>query len=410
MKPRAALTAAEVTALHADLERRLESIGLTSQPEIALRMLALASDARSEVHDWAKVIRTDPATAARVLRLANSAYFAQRKPVTSVDRACLVLGLERLKAVALGFHLTRAAGVPGVEGVSRNVWGQSVFRACLACETSRVIAPALVAEAFVIGLMLDAGIPLMARLLGEPYVALFSSCPCPASLYRREFDELPFTHIDTVAAMARRWRLPELISKPLEWHHTRPSQLAHTEPPQRLHRIAFVAGLVELSIDTDAPTPPRDAALSGIPAGQRVLAVSNDELTRIVEGARTEYSATIEMFSDIAQRVANVDALGDAVHVALTKAVDATIETSLRSEENTAADRLMIGQSSIELHREPDGAAVAFLFDSRGQRLLAHRFRTSEETALSLCEALGIDRPTGDVLARVQDALRRLAA
>lgn len=410
MKPRSTLTGSDIVLLQQDLEGRLESVGITTQPEIALRMVKLARDPDAQLQDWAKVIRNDPATSGRLLRLANSAFFAQRQKVTSIDRACLVLGLERLKAVAMGFHLCRAAGARGTDAIARRVWGQSLFRACLACEAARVLAPSLVSEAFVMGLMLDAGVPLMARLLGDTYVELYEKCPSPAMLYKREFDELPYTHVDVLAAIVKRWRLPDLLAKPMEWHHTRPAQLSHNEGPQRLHRIAYVAGLVELPIEADKPLPPPPERLDGLAAGQRVLGVSEEELKRIIGSARTEYEVTSEMFSGVAAAIRNPDGLAEAVHVALAKAVDATLETGLRLEDSTTAERFVLGASSIELHRSEDGAAVAYLFDSRGQRLLAHRFRPADESARTLCEALGVERPASDVLARVQDAIKRLAA
>ncbi|MBK9189149.1 MAG: HDOD domain-containing protein [Phycisphaerales bacterium] len=410
MKPRAELSASEIDSVREQLNRRLDGVGIASQPEVAMRLLSLAGDPKAELQDWAKVLRNDPAVSARVMKLANSAFFAQRKPVTNLDRACLVMGLERLKAIALGFHLSRAAGVSGVESIARQVWGQSIFRACLACSAARITAPGLVPEAFITGLMLDAGIPLMARLHGDSYVELFESTPCPATLLRREMELYPFTHVDIIAVLAKRWRFPDLLAKPLDWHHTRPASNAQVDLPQRLHRIAFVAGIVELNI---SPGKKLDETMLVNPhaiTGQKILGISEQELSRLITTARGEYELAIDLFSDMAQSVTDMAKLAESVHLALSSAVDSTIESAFRAEVAAAGDRLTIGQSSIELHRADDGTGVAYLYDSAGKRLLAHRFRTAEETARTLCEALGVERPTPEVLARVQTALRRLAA
>jgi len=410
MKPRAELSASEIETLREQLNRRLDGIGIASQPEVAMRLLSLASDVKAELQDWSKVLRTDPAVSARVMRLANSAFFAQRKPVTNLDRACLVLGLERLKAIALGFHLSRAVGVNGVDSVARRVWGQSIFRACLACSAARITAPGLVPEAFITGLMLDAGIPLMARLMGDGYVALYDTTPCPATLLRREMELFPYTHVDIIAVLAKRWRFPELLAKPLDWHHTRPSGSGQSDSPQRLHRIAFVAGIVELNIDPDKQFAPETPIAPAAITGQKILGISDAELSRVITTARGEYELAIDLFKDIAHGVADMSRLAESVHLALSAAVDQTIETAIRAESAAAGDRLTFGQTAIELHRADDGTGVAYLYDSAGKRLLAHRFRMAEETARTLCESLGVERPTPDVLTRVQEALRRLAA
>src|SRR5205823_4861273 len=78
-----------------------------------------------------EIIRADAALAGRVLRLANCAFFAQRQPITNLDRSCVLLGVDRLKSVALGFYLSRAAAGDPRQSLSRRIWGQSVYRACL---------------------------------------------------------------------------------------------------------------------------------------------------------------------------------------------------------------------------------------------------------------------------------------
>ena len=53
------------------------------------------------------------------------------------------------------------------------------LRSLRAAATAPKNAPALVPEAFVIGLMLDAGVPLMSRPVGDAYPALYTECPSP---------------------------------------------------------------------------------------------------------------------------------------------------------------------------------------------------------------------------------------
>src|SRR5689334_2751536 len=105
MKPRSELSGAEVDDLLGALEGRLHTVGIESQPEVAARIVELVSDPDAGLRQYADVVRADAALSGRLLRLANSAFFAQREPVTSLDRACVLLGLDRLKAVSLGFQL-----------------------------------------------------------------------------------------------------------------------------------------------------------------------------------------------------------------------------------------------------------------------------------------------------------------
>ena len=45
------------------------------------------------------------ALSARLLEMANAAMYAQREPVTTIKRAVTLMGLRRIRMVALGFQL-----------------------------------------------------------------------------------------------------------------------------------------------------------------------------------------------------------------------------------------------------------------------------------------------------------------
>jgi len=419
VKPRHELTTAEVGELHASLEHQLARIGVDSRPEVALRMLDLLNDPGSCLHDFARVVRADHAVSGRVLRLANSAFFGQRTPVTSLDRACLVLGLERLKSIALGFHLSRAAAGGDQQALGRAVWGQSVLRGCLAAALARVSAPALAAEAFVVGLMLDAGIPLMFRLVGEPFAALWKAGLTPGALHRRETEMLGFTHIDVVGALARRWRLPDLLALPIERHHVRPPDPVRDARPadrptdrkeegvQRLHRIAYVVGMLDLGPAAGAPALTMDTP--GVSTATRVLGIGEPEMAAAVRKSGEEYAATLELFAEIASGLGPIDEVMERVQLDMVRAVDMQLEASLRAETEAVPARMVIGGQSIEIVREAQGP-IAYLYDSHGQRLLTHRFSTGTLDAPALAEAFGLDLVDPLDADRVAAYVRGLAA
>ena len=411
MKQRNLLSASEVKELHQNLDSRMEKVGIESQPEVVLRLLDLSTRRDAQLLDYAKVIKADHAISGRVLKLSNSALFAQRTPVTNLERACLLLGIERLKAVSLGFHLSRAASAGGEKEISRQVWGQSVFRACMAAEAARQIAPSLVAEAFVVGLMMDAGIPLMRRLLGDSYAATFAECAAPTALYRREFDTLPFTHVDVVTTLVRKWRFPELLARPLELHHTRPAETAKDDPVSRLHRIAYVVGSLALEqSDPGHASLMHAAQAGGIVTAQRVLRVNDEEMAKVVQGAVNEYQVLIDVFAEVASAVGNLEELAGRIQTGLINALDRGVVESLAKEAAPTSNRLVVRGQFIEIVREPDGALVAFVSDATGQRVVSHRLSRSGETPQSLCDALGLESPGGDDATRIAERLKLLAA
>jgi HD-like signal output (HDOD) protein len=82
---------------------RFASAELPPLSVTANRLLALLSDPELDICDLAGVIDQDPPLAARIIGLANAAYFSPRKPVVNVYQAILrVLGLDFVRNLALG--------------------------------------------------------------------------------------------------------------------------------------------------------------------------------------------------------------------------------------------------------------------------------------------------------------------
>src|SRR5215471_16201053 len=103
MKP--AATAAD-TAIVADLDRSLtdNDLHLPSLPEVALKIRNALANEEVSVAEIARLIGSDPALAARIVRIANSALFYRgSKPITSVSAAVSQLGHRMVRNVALSY-------------------------------------------------------------------------------------------------------------------------------------------------------------------------------------------------------------------------------------------------------------------------------------------------------------------
>ena len=100
---------------------------LPTLPERHQRILDLiAGD--EDLGKIAGLIEEDPSLTAAVLRLANSAFYAQRKPVTSVKRAVVVLGMNVLKDVVLSLGILDSfVRMGGDRGGSRSCGSMQLF-------------------------------------------------------------------------------------------------------------------------------------------------------------------------------------------------------------------------------------------------------------------------------------------
>jgi hypothetical protein len=262
----------------------------------------------------------------------------------------------------------------------------------------------------VIGLMMDAGLPIMTSLLKDEFRSLRDQKLSPGRQARVEYDTLPFTHVDVMTALMHKWKLPELLVKPIELHHTKPPETRKDDPLSRLHRVAYVVGLIELESSGEGVKPVNETT-PGVKTAQRILTLTDGELEATVTASVNEYSLTSEMFKEIADGLTNLDELMDTVQRSLVEAVDSVIEADLVSgEEGKPIERLVFQGRSLELSCDEDGLATVYLVDSQGTRLVSHRFVPAQARLQEICEALGLEAAPPAELDKLQQSVRRLAA
>ena len=72
---------------------------LPTLPQVAQRVVALSQDPNTSYRDLKTVILPDPPLAAKVMMMANSAFFHRRKQAKTLEEAIFTIGLNNLVAI-----------------------------------------------------------------------------------------------------------------------------------------------------------------------------------------------------------------------------------------------------------------------------------------------------------------------
>ncbi|MDY6954391.1 MAG: HDOD domain-containing protein, partial [Thermodesulfobacteriota bacterium] len=187
----------------------LEAVGdLPPMSEAMHKARKVLADPNSSFKDLAIVFVTDQAIAARVLKLANSAYYGLSNQVSSIQHAAVVLGyrtLGELVTVASSSELmNKALNGYGLE--SGALWQHSLAVAFGSKFIAGKKAPALVNDAFAAGLIHDAG-----KLILDDYIVerreAFSACLSGdhGVLVRAEKEVLGVDHAEIASEICNKW-------------------------------------------------------------------------------------------------------------------------------------------------------------------------------------------------------------
>jgi HD-like signal output (HDOD) protein len=183
---------------------------LPTMPEVASRLLKSFDDDNVGLAQIASLIEKDPALAAKVLRLANTAHYSPSRQVSSVMDAAHALGMETLRNLSMAACLSGA--FPKVQGLDRTkFWRHSVATA----NYSRILARMLGTDgsvsdtAYLAGLMLRTGQLLMAADAPDQVQDVEDHATEPGSRFSLEEHRFGCTHADVTASLASRWHFPD---------------------------------------------------------------------------------------------------------------------------------------------------------------------------------------------------------
>jgi len=117
-----------------DVKRRIQEVyELPAIPDMASRILHLASDPDVNVKSVVEVVELDPSLAAQIVRYARSPFFGYRGKIDSVqDAIARVLGFDMAMNIALGIASGKSFTIPadGPLGL-KEFWRHSVYTAAL---------------------------------------------------------------------------------------------------------------------------------------------------------------------------------------------------------------------------------------------------------------------------------------
>lgn len=189
-----------------------------------VKVLETCNDPLASANDLKRVISLDPVLTGRVLRLINSAYYSLGKPITSLTRAIIMLGVNTVKNLALSFtvldNLNRKSSCLSFSADEfwRHSLGVGVIAKSLAA--LKGLAPTGQEEYFVAGLLHDLGkLPLYIQFPEEYYRVCQHVKRGQNALFQAEAGFLGVDHGAVGRIIAKKWRLGSTLVESLAYHH-----------------------------------------------------------------------------------------------------------------------------------------------------------------------------------------------
>ena len=283
-----------VSSTHTTPEELIsQTTELVSLPDIYVRIKSVIYDPDSTMTDVADVLSHDPAICARILKVANSAFFGVPSKVETVKAAIRLLGTQQVHDLVLAATITKTfPEIPDNLISMEDFWVNSVRCGLLAKLLAEQCNPRDGERLFLASLLHDMGHLIMYQTVPEESrEALISARQESRPLYLVEREIVGCDYGQVGAYLMESWNFPDTWVQALRYQN---------EPDEASQEFRFEASIMHLSVrlkdlDSDAGAAAEELARIK-PIAWEVTGLAEDVVEPLLIQADEQLGTAVEAF------------------------------------------------------------------------------------------------------------------
>ncbi len=192
-------------------------------PMVAMEVMTLSKSPDVSIKAISECIHRDPPLAAKVLKLANSAFYRRgTQEIDTLHRAILMMGLNEIINITTSVSVLSVLGTrdKGGESLRIKFWDHCVATGLIARHVDKKIRMKAQGREFVGGLLHDIGKIIFDEFFHEKFMEAHAlSIQRKCSMFEAEKEVLGTTHMEVGHFIAQKWGLPPYIADINLYHH-----------------------------------------------------------------------------------------------------------------------------------------------------------------------------------------------
>lgn len=261
-----------------ELEENLNScINLPSLPAVALRVIEASKDPDISLHEVSEIISSDPAISAKILKIANSPLYSQRRSLSNLREALSLLGFNASLTIALSFSLLRAFSNENADHES--YWKRSILSASIARLLGVRLRVIKLEDLFLASLLQDIGILVIQCLKESPYPHDNNQKLKHVERAKLEKNLLNVEHPAIGAWLLSSWKLPDYLVKSVLFSHSLNMNGDQRSADNTFHFCLNLSGtLADVWLDDN----PGELLLSVLNVTKNIFDYNEDEFNQLI--------------------------------------------------------------------------------------------------------------------------------
>jgi len=262
--------------------RRIKN--LPTIPGIVAKISRMVENPETSAAEIGRLISQDQVLSAKVLRMANSAFFGMSRKISSIAQALMILGFDVVKGLVL-----TSSVFDMIQKSMSGLWEHSIGCAAAAGAVAEALGRDDAEEILVAGLLHDLGkVVLALNLPGDLELIQEQTRSGRVFFHEAEAAVLNFHHGEIGQWLAEHWNLPDSLAEPMRLHHHPERAMICPEVTAIVHIADSVIRGWGFGYAGDALVPPISPAawkLLGLKPGdfKAILAILEPRLAHLSE-------------------------------------------------------------------------------------------------------------------------------
>lgn len=285
-----------------DFETLFGKIEIPALPASTTLLLSEATKEEPDLRRIEQIISTTQSLSAKVLRLINSPLYSLPNQISSVFHAINMLGMDRVREIALAFTMIEGVPRPGKDYFDHEAfWADSLLRALLARSFARIADPKRSDEAFTAMLLADVAVPVLIRNWEDQYEpALMRWANGEGRLDEIERELFKWDHGQAGAWILKKWNFPDNLVDLVS---------AHTLSLDEVEEMELTDSLaLPMAVASQGPSvlrPDVARAQRMMDAAKRAFGLDQNDLRQLIFDLQVELEDSRKLFEINADKTFN---------------------------------------------------------------------------------------------------------
>jgi diguanylate cyclase (GGDEF)-like protein len=286
---------------------------LPSPPGVAVRIIELGKDPNAGMSKVAAAVSVDPALAANILRIANSAFYTRQRKTENLRQALTVLGLNATLTLALSFSLVRTLSTQRGNGMDHMLfWRRSIATATACRVLCRRLRLGPGEQFFLAGLLQDIGMLALDKAVPELYREIGEQQRDHDHVQALERQSLGADHATVGAWLLESWKLPDPLLHAVAGSHDPSSTDVPATSAQLVRCTALSGAIADIWSSEDRNQATQKAAK----LADTLLGMDRATLSSVLDSVGVEMQATGRLFDvDVGDAVLSESLLHEAKEI-----------------------------------------------------------------------------------------------